>query len=218
MSRNFFAGLLTTIVSVFAAQISLSESKHGISMYGEPALPPDFVALPYANPSAPKGGQVVFGENNSFDSLHPYILKGKSAWGVRAHVFETLLGRNWDEPFALYGLLAESIETPEDRSWVEFTLRPEARFSDGAPVTVEDVLWSWEILAQKGLPGYRRSWNNVSSATQVGERSLRLEFQTPDRELPLIFGSKERGLGWDRFRRQRIASAGWHWRLHGRRV
>ena len=157
-------------------------------MYGTPEHPQDFVALPYANPDAPKGGRIVFGENDTFDSLHPYILKGKSAWGVRAHVFETLMGRNWDEPFALYGLLAESIETPEDRSWVEFRLREEAAFSDGSPVTVEDVLWSWETLAENGLPGYQRSWSKVSRAQAVDGRTIRLEFSTPDRELPLIFG------------------------------
>lgn len=75
-------------------------------MYGEPALPPDFVSLPYANPDAREGGRVVFGEVGGFDSLNPYILKGRAPWGVGTHVFETLMGRNWDEPFALYGLLA----------------------------------------------------------------------------------------------------------------
>lgn len=188
MTRKLRAGLMAAAALMWSAGMALAEPQHGISMYGEPELPQDFVALPYANPDAPQGGRIVFGENNTFDSLHPYILKGKSAWGVRAHVFESLMGRNWDEAFALYGLLAESIETPEDRSWVEFTLRAEARFSDGSPVTVEDVLWSWETLAEFGLPGYRRSWNKVSSASKVGPRTLRLEFSVPDRELPLIYG------------------------------
>ena len=109
-----------------------AEPRHGIAMYGEPALPPDFVSLPYANPDAPKGGTIVFGETGGFDSLNPYILKGRAPAAVSAHVFETLMARNWDEPFGLYGLLAESIETGPEREWVEFTLRPEARFSDGS--------------------------------------------------------------------------------------
>ena len=96
--------------------------QHGIAMYGEPALPPDFVSLPYANPEAPKGGTIVFGESGGFDSLNPYILRGRAPAGVQTHVFETLMARNWDEPFGLYGLLAESVETGPDRDWVEFTL------------------------------------------------------------------------------------------------
>ena len=98
------------------------------------------------------------------------------------------MGRNWDEPFSLYGLLAESIETGPAREWVEFTLRPEARFSDGTPVTVEDVIWSMETLAEKGLPRYRNAWEKVTQVEQTGERSLRFTFDGADSELPLIIG------------------------------
>jgi peptide/nickel transport system substrate-binding protein len=157
-------------------------------MYGEPALPPDFVALPYANPDAPKGGTIVFGEPGSFDSLNPYILQGHAPSGMQSHVFETLMGRNWDEPFGLYGLRAESIETPEDRSWVEFTLRPEARFSDGSPVTVEDVIWSMRTLAEQGLPKYSNAWKKVAKVEKVGARGVRFTFEAPDAELPLVIG------------------------------
>ncbi len=124
-------------------------------MYGKPALPPDFVSLPYANPDAPKGGRIIFGEAGGFDSLNPYILKGSAPWGLGLHTVESLMARSIDEPFTLYGLLAESVETDESRSWVEFTLRPEARFSDGSPVTVEDVMWSYETLGTLGHPRYR---------------------------------------------------------------
>ena len=97
-----------------------------------PALPPDFVSLPYANPDAPKGGQITLGNNGGFDSLNPFVRKGNKPWQLPfLGTHESLMGRSWDEPFTLYGLLAESVETPDDRSWVEFTLRPEARFSDG---------------------------------------------------------------------------------------
>jgi peptide/nickel transport system substrate-binding protein len=157
-------------------------------MYGEPALPPDFVSLPYANPEAPKGGTIVFGEVGGFDSLNPYILKGRAPAAIQTHVFETLMARNWDEPFGLYGLLAESIETGPEREWVEFTLRPEARFSDGSPVMVEDVIWSMQTLAEKGLPRYQNAWQKVASVEQTGERSLRFTFNAPDSELPLIIG------------------------------
>jgi len=157
-------------------------------MHGVPALPPGFTHLPYANPDAPQGGTVVYGETGGFDSLNPYLLKGRAPWGVRAHTIETLMARSWDEPFTLYGLLAESVETPEDRSWVEFTLRPEARFSDGAQVTVEDVIWSLETVATKGHPVYRNTWKAVNGVEKTGERSLRISFAEPNRELPLIMG------------------------------
>ncbi|CAN5669565.1 extracellular solute-binding protein [soil metagenome] len=188
MTRMFRAGWLATVLVLIAANGGRSEAAYGIAMYGEPALPPDFVALPYANPDAPKGGTIVMGEIGSFDSLNPYILAGRAPWGMQAHVFETLMGRNWDEPFGLYGLLAESIATGPERNWVEFTLREEARFSDGSPVTVEDVIWSMETLAAEGLPRYRNAWEKVEAIEATGPRSLRIDFNAPDRELPLIIG------------------------------
>lgn len=151
-------------------------------------LPPDFVSLPYANPDAPKGGRIAFGERGGFDSFNPYIRKGRAPWGVRVHVYETLMGRNWDEPFSLYGLLAESIEVGANREWVEFTLRAEAQFSDGSPVTVEDVIWSFETLANNGVPRYANSWSKVASSTKTGPRSVRFTFSEIDLELPLIIG------------------------------
>ncbi|MDA5555678.1 extracellular solute-binding protein [Shimia sp. MMG029] len=157
-------------------------------MYGDPALPQDFVSLPYANPEAPKGGRVVTGNGGSFDSLNPFVRKGTVPWQLRFFAYESLMGRNWDEPFALYGLLAESIETPEDRSWVEFTLREEARFSDGSPVTVADVIWSYETLGTVGHPRYLGFWQQVDSIKATGPRSVRITFNTDDRELALIAG------------------------------
>ncbi len=157
-------------------------------MHGVPALEPGFTHLPYANPAAPKGGRVVFGETGGFDSLNPYLLKGRAPWGVRAHTIESLMARSYDEPFTLYGLLAESVETPEDRSWVEFTLRPEARFSDGSPVTVADVMWSLETVGTQGHPAFRNAWNAVSGVEQTGPLSLRISFAEPNRELALIMG------------------------------
>ncbi|SFB70992.1 extracellular solute-binding protein [Tropicimonas isoalkanivorans] len=165
-----------------------ADPSHGIAMYGEPALPPDFVSLPYVNPDAPKGGRIVSSEVGGFDSLNPFILKGNSVYGQRYYGYESLMGRSYDEPFTLYGLLAESVETGPDREWVEFTLRPKAHFSDGSPVTVEDVLWSMETLGTLGHPRYQGAWTKVASAEAVDERTVRFTFNTPDRELPLILG------------------------------
>jgi peptide/nickel transport system substrate-binding protein len=165
-----------------------AEPRHAISMYGDPALPPDFAHLPHVNPDAPKGGRIIQGEVGSFDSLNPLILRGRAPWQLQYLAHEALMGRSWDEPFTLYGLLAESVETDEERSWVEFTLREEARFSDGTPVTVEDVLWSFETLGTIGAPRYHGAWSRVETAEATGERSVRFTFTEPDRELPLILG------------------------------
>ncbi|MEM9793917.1 MAG: extracellular solute-binding protein [Pseudomonadota bacterium] len=189
-------GLISVVVGLTPG---IAQQKHGIAMYGEPALPQDFVSLPYANPNAPQGGRIIFGEAGGFDAFNPYILKGRSPYGLRVHVFETLMGRSWDESFTLYGLLAESVETGPDREWVEFHLRPEAAFSDGTPLTVDDVIWSFETLAEKGLPRYRTAWDKVESYEKVGARGIRFTFNTPDNELPLILGLRpilKRG-DWD---------------------
>ncbi|MCA0847621.1 extracellular solute-binding protein [Salipiger thiooxidans] len=170
--------------------IAEAEPQHGIAMYGEPALPPDFDHLPYANPEAPTGGRLVMGETGSFDSLNPHILKGTVPWQLRFLAYESLMGRSWDEPFTLYGLLAESVETGPNREWVEFTLRPEAHFSDGSPVTIEDVMWSYETLGTEGHPRYRGTWSQIESMEQTGPRSVRFTFNTDDRELALIIGMR----------------------------
>ncbi|WP_284266478.1 extracellular solute-binding protein [Roseicyclus amphidinii] len=170
------------------AGAGIAQPVHGIAMYGEPALPPDFTHLPYANPDAPTGGRIVTGETGSFDSLNPHIRQGSVPWQLRFLAYESLLGRSWDEPFTLYGLLAESLEVAEDHSWVEFTLRPEARFSDGSPVTVEDVIWSYETLGTEGHPRYLGAWTRVQGIEAVGERTVRITFSDPDRELAMIMG------------------------------
>ncbi|MCI2398433.1 extracellular solute-binding protein [Aliiroseovarius subalbicans] len=180
-----WGGALAIILAGATAQ---AEPQHGIAMYGDPALPPDFVALPHVNPDAPKGGKIVFAESGSFDSLHPVIRKGGAPWQLRFMLFESLMGRSYDEPFTLYGLLAESVETGPNREWVEFTLREEAKFSDGSPVTIEDVMWSYETLGTKGHARYQGAWGKVETMEQTGPRSVRFTFNTVDFELPLIMG------------------------------
>ena len=187
-SRRGAARLLCAVL--VSAGTASAEPQHGIAMYGEPALPQDFVSLPYANPDAPKGGRIVTGETGSFDSLNPHILKGSAPWQLRLLGYESLMGRSWDEPFTLYGLLAESIEVGPDRDWAEFTLREEAAFSDGTPVTIEDVMWSYETLGTEGHPRYRGVWDKVASMEQTGPRSVRFDFNVEDRELALLIGMR----------------------------
>ncbi len=197
MHADFFSAvrlirtaILALCTLILAAGGTVSEPAHGISMYGTPALPQDFVSLPYSNPDAPKGGRIVLGNTGGFDSLNPFIRRGTVPWQLRFLTHDTLMARSWDEPFTLYGLLAESVETAEDRSWVEFTLREGARFSDGAPVTVEDVLWSYETLGTEGHPRYLGLWAQIENAEQTGPRSVRFTFAEKNRELALIAGMR----------------------------
>ena len=189
-AKRQLATVCCLVALILSAQDAHGESGHGIAMYGEPALPPGFISLPYANPDAPKGGRIVLGNTGGFDSLNPYIRKGTVPWQLRFLTHDTLMGRSRDEPFTLYGLLAESIETDPDRTWAEFTLRPEAAFSDGSPVTVEDILWSYETLGTIGHPRYHGLWSQITSATQTGPRSVKFTFAGDNRELALIVGMR----------------------------
>ncbi|MEY2960477.1 MAG: hypothetical protein RLZ60_307, partial [Pseudomonadota bacterium] len=187
----FFRNLcrsVTALPLLFASTFAYAEPMHGISMYGEPALADGFISLPYANPDAPKGGAMVTAEVGSFDSLNPYTDSGKVPWQISYLAGESLMGRSLDEPFSLYGLLAENVETGPNREWVEFTLRPEAAFSDGSPVTVDDVIWSFETLGTVGNGRYRGFWSKVESIEATGDRTVRLTFNTQDRELALLAG------------------------------
>lgn len=180
---------LALLAAVFLVSIAASaEPRHGIAMHGEPALPQDFTHLPYANPDAPKGGQLRQAVTGSFDSVNPFIVKGSAAAGVRTYVFESLLGRNWAEPFSLYGLLAESIEVSDDRQTFTFRLRPEAKFSDGTPVTAADVVFSLETLRDKGRPNFKNSYSKITGIETPDERTIRFTQDSGDRELPLIVG------------------------------
>ena len=190
-SDRFLKFSLRLGAAFFAAtSMAFAEPQHGIAMYGDPALPPDFVSLPYANPNAPTGGLISTGEVGSFDSLNPHIRKGRVPWQLRFLAHESLMGRSWDEPFTLYGLIAESVEADPAGKWVEFTLRPEARFSDGSPITMEDVIWSYETLGTVGHPRYQGSWAKVDSIEAKDDRTLRITFKAADREMALIMGMR----------------------------
>ena len=163
VSRKAFRPTALALTLALAAQSAFAEPRHGIAMYGDPALPPDFVSLPYVNADAPTGGRIVTAEVGSFDSLNPFVRKGSVPWQLRFFLGESLMGRSLDEPFTLYGVLAESVETGPNREWVEFTLREGAEFSDGSPVTIEDVMWSYETLGTVGHPRYHGTWSKIAS-------------------------------------------------------
>ena len=184
--------------AILSGGLAHGEPRHAIAMHGEPALPPGFTHFPYVNPDAPKGGRLIQGALGSFDSLNPFIVKGLPPHGMRAplvsggniianYVVESLMVRGYDEPFTLYGLLATSVETDPARSFVTFTLDPAARFSDGRPVTAEDVVFSWQLLRDHGRPNHRTYYAKVVKAEALAERVVRFDFgASEDRELPLI--------------------------------
>ena len=185
----------TGLLLLFALLMGLAfpaaaQPRHGIAMHGEPALPAGFDHLPYADPAARKGGRLVFGVQGTFDTLNTFSVRGIAASGIvppLGLVTQALMARSYDEPFSLYGLLAESIETPDDRSWVVFRLNPKARFSDGKPVTSADVLFTWDLLKTKGKPTFRSWYSKVAKAEAPDERTVRFDLTgANDRELPLI--------------------------------
>ncbi len=163
-------------------------AEHAIAMHGQPAWGPDFSHPTYANPAAPKGGTLVQGVLGTFDSLNPFIVQGLPAISIRSYVIESLLARGYAEPFTLYGLLADSVETDTARSYVTFSINPAARFSDGKPVTAEDVIFSWRLLRDHGRPNFGIYYSKVVKAESDG-RKVRFDLaDSKDRELPLILG------------------------------
>lgn len=172
-----------------AAGSARGAEAHAIAMHGSAALPPGFTHFNYVNPAAPKGGRLTEGIVGTFDSLNPLIVKGIAPPRLRGAVIESLLTRGYDEPFTLYALLAKSVETNEDRSFVTFTLDPAAKFSDGKPVTAEDVVFSWALLRDKGRPNHRTYYSKVAKAEIVAPGVVRFDLAgANDRELPLILG------------------------------
>jgi microcin C transport system substrate-binding protein len=159
---------------------------HGISAFGDLKHPEGFKHFDYVNPDAPKGGTFSTWAFGTFDSLTPYILKGQSA-ALSSIFFESLMTGSADEPDAMYGLLAESIEYPESKQWAIFNLRPEAKFSDGTPVTAEDVVFSFNILIEKGRPSFKSTFSDFENVEALSP--LRVKFTFRDgvntRELPL---------------------------------
>lgn len=190
MKRIFFWSvlLLAFIVTweLFADQKIVRG--HAVALHGDIKYGPGFEHFDYVNPNAPKGGTVRLAALGTFDSLNPFILKGVSAAGIGL-IFDTLTYQSYDEPFTEYGLLAETIEMPEDRSWVSFTLRKEARWHDGSPVTADDLIFTFSTLTEKGAPFYRHYYQDVIKAEKLSSRKVRFLFRGGSNpELPLIMG------------------------------
>ena len=190
---GYVSSIVSAVLSLnllFAAAADAGAGQsYAIAMHGEPALPPDFTHMPYADPAAPKGGRLVQGIQGTFDSLNPLIVRGIAVQQIRGFVVESLMARGNDEPFTLYGLLARSVETDDARNFVTFRLDPRARFSDGRQVTADDVLFSWALLRDKGRPNHRQYYSKVAKAEALDPLTVRFDFGgAQDRELPLILG------------------------------
>jgi len=179
---------LTLAVTVQTASAKTSSTQHAVAMHGQPKYNADFRHFDYANPDAPKGGSLRRHVIGTFDSFNPFIPQGKAASGM-GYLYDTLTTASQDEPFTQYGLLAKSIEMDEDRRWVIYRMRPEARFSDGKPVTAHDVVFSFNLLTEKGSPFYAYYYGDVSKVEALDKHTVKFSFKdTGNRELPLIVG------------------------------
>jgi microcin C transport system substrate-binding protein len=177
-------GLMLLLLAAPAA----AEPTYGLSLLGPPKLPADFQHFPYANPDAPKGGTVVRAANGSFDSFNSFVVRGSAAAGI-GQIYDTLLANNDDEASAMYCHLCQTVDVAADHLSVTYTLRPEAKFNDGTPVTAQDVVWTFNTLVAKGLPAYRAYYGDVKDVVADGDRKVTFHFKSAEnRELPLILG------------------------------
>lgn len=186
---GFVAALTVGPAPILAEGLSgTGGPSHGLALGHEKKYGPDFTHFDYVNPDAPKGGSVTFAALGSFDSLNPFIIKGSPGAGSSS-IYDTLMSSPQDEIFAQYGLLAETVEVPDDNSWVQYVLREEARFHDGHPIRAEDVIWTFNSLKEKGRPFYRYYYGNVEQVVEVDERTVRFDFKPGhNAELALILG------------------------------
>ena len=187
-----FLLIILCIATFTAASLRIAaadgQESHALSMYGDIKYNPNFTHFDYVNPNAPKGGAVRLAAIGTYNSFNPFIIKGVPGIGL-SMIYDGLLESSQDEAFTEYGRLAESVEIPEDRSWVIFNLRPEARWHDGAPITADDVLFSFNLLMQSGNPFYKAYYAEVSKAEKINAHSVKFSFAAGvNRELPLIMG------------------------------
>lgn len=173
---------------------AVANPSHGIAMHGQPELPADYKHFAYVNPNAPKGGRITYGFHGAFDSLNQFIVRGTAPRGLLdgvlgANVYEGLMMRNRDEAFTMYGLIADTIKTDEERTFLEVTIHPDAKFSDGEPIKVDDLLFTIDLFREKGRPPYSRWMQAIESVELIGERGVRLNLgEGKNRELPLLLG------------------------------
>ena len=186
--RRLSAALLGLVLPLLGAAALAGAGSYGISLFGELKYGPDFQNFEYANPNAPKGGTMRLSAIGTYDTLNPYVVKGVPAAGI-GQIFDTLLVASQDEPGSEYGLVAESVEVAPDKLSVLYTMRKEARFHDGSPMTPADLVWTFNTLREKGHPMYRSYYGDVTKVEQEGERGVRFRFKDADnRELPQILG------------------------------
>lgn len=183
------AALSSVVPASATAQEYSAPPRHGLAIHGDLKYGPDFTHLDYVNPAAPKGGLLTMEASGTFDSFNPFIIRGTPAAGINL-IYDTLLEPTTDEASSEYALLAESVEMPEDRSWVAFNLNPAARWHDGVPVTAEDVVWTFNAMVEKGAPFYAAYYGDVDSVEAVTERRVLFKFREGvfNRELPVILG------------------------------
>jgi len=187
---RLIAPCLAVLAALAAGAARADESVNGIgiAMHGAPKYKPGFRHFDYVNPDAPKGGEVNLAAIGGFDTLNGFTIKGRAAAGLGG-IYDTLMVASADEPFSMYGQIAERVECPPDRSWVAFTLHPKARWHDGQPITPEDVIFTFNTLIEKGAPAYRFYYASVAAVEKTGERTVRFTFKPGEnRELPLIVG------------------------------
>ncbi|MDX3924907.1 MAG: extracellular solute-binding protein [Shinella sp.] len=194
MSLRFILSAILASMMAFPGSPAFAAPVHGIAMHGEPALPSDYKHFPYVNPQVKKGGRIAYGVVGTFDNLNPFILKSmrttaRGMWDPSFGnlVYESLMQRSQDEPFSMYGLLAETVEWDDERTFIQFNLNPNARWADGQPVTPDDVIFTFELMRDKGRVPFSRRLEVVEKMEKVGERGVRFTFNDKaDREAPLL--------------------------------
>jgi len=194
--RTILSGLAILLAATAFGDAAMAAPVHAISMHGEPALPADYKHFPYVNPDVKKGGKISYGVVGTFDSLNPFILKSmrttaRGMWDPEYGnlVYESLMQRSRDEPFTMYGLLAQSVEWDDDRTFIQFNINPAARWADGQPVTADDVIFTFELMRDKGRVPFANRMAKVAKLEKVGDLSVRFTFtEDADRELPLLLG------------------------------
>jgi microcin C transport system substrate-binding protein len=182
----------------FCLAATAANAEYALAMHGTPKYPPNFQHFAYVNPAVPQGGTLRLGVVGAYDSVNPFSLRGRGAFGAnpasgQLYLYDTLLARSQDEPFTLYGLIAEDVQTPPERDRVTFRLNPAARFHDGQPITSADVAFSWERLRQQGRPNHRNYYNKVARIDVPDAQHITFWFKPDaagriDREMPLIIG------------------------------
>ena len=183
---------LLIFILLFHSTASAEEiiTSNSISMHGKPDFENVTVKYPHVDLNANKGGKFKLASLGTFDSTNPFIVKGRSAYGIKDFVFESLLSRNYSEPFSLYGLIAEQITYPKNRKWIEFHINENAKFSDGVDLKASDVFFSFTQLKENGRPNYRSYYSRINDVIITSNKSIKfiLNDDDNDRELIMILG------------------------------